>query len=159
MQVRLAILSLALVTTSSFAAEMLNSLAYVTRYKDGDTFVAQLNEGRTITVRLWGVDTPERGQPWGAEATKALAALATNPVSLECPRKDRDGRWTCRVWNNKGADINLTLVAQGNAWWEKRYAPKAIELRDAELDARELRVGLWQAENPISPWEWRRGKR
>lgn len=155
------VLCIALSTAAqfSFARDTLEGLAYVSRFKDGDTFVAQMDGGRTITVRLLGVDTPERNQPWGAESTHALSALVTNPVSLECPRKDRDGRWTCHIWNNKGVDINLMLVAQGNAWWEKRYAPKSIALRDAERDARAQRVGLWQEDSPIPPWEWRRGRR
>src|SRR5262245_61791988 len=46
----------------------------VTRIIDGDTIDVQLSTG-PIRVRLHGVDTPERDQPWGKESTAALTAL------------------------------------------------------------------------------------
>ena len=147
-----------MVAGSTFAGEKLTGLAYVTRVKDGDTLVARLDGGRTITVRLWGIDTPEHDQPWGKAATEALGALAKNPLSLTCSSKDRSGRWVCRIHNKLGADINLALVEQGHAWWYQQYAKKAMDLRSAEFEAREQRIGLWHAENPIPPWEWRRAK-
>jgi endonuclease YncB( thermonuclease family) len=46
----------------------------VTKIVDGDTIDVQLSSG-PIRVRLHGVDTPERGQPWGKESTGALTGL------------------------------------------------------------------------------------
>ena len=40
------------------------------RISDGDTLVSE-----DIRIRLWGIDTPERDQPYGDSATGALAML------------------------------------------------------------------------------------
>ena len=127
MQIFALFLCVFVVVGAAQAADTLVGPAYATRFKDGDTFVARLDGGRIITVRLWGADTPETKQPWGTEATEALVALAQNPLSLSCPRADRNGRWTCRVRNGSGTDINLALIEQGHAWWDKRFAKEAME--------------------------------
>ena len=61
----------------------------VTKIVDGDTIDVQLSSG-PIRVRLHGVDTPERGQPWGKESTAALTALVMGKeVDIEpSPRTD-----------------------------------------------------------------------
>jgi hypothetical protein len=50
------------------------------------------------------------------------------------------------------------IVAEGLAWWYKRYAPKDADLKDAENDARSSKKGLWSHPNPIPPWKFRRQK-
>ena len=50
------------------------------------------------------------------------------------------------------------IVAEGFAWWYKRYAPKDDDLRKAEIDARASKKGLWSHPNPIPPWKFRRQK-
>ena len=42
---------------------------------DGDTIAVLVGE-RTVKVRLAGIDTPERGQPWASRSKQALAARA-----------------------------------------------------------------------------------
>ena len=39
---------------------------------DGDTITLETNDHRTLHVRLAEIDAPERAQPWGDKATKAL---------------------------------------------------------------------------------------
>jgi endonuclease YncB( thermonuclease family) len=46
----------------------------VVRVIDGDTIDVRLASGQ-IRGRLNGIDTPERGQPWGKEATGELSKL------------------------------------------------------------------------------------
>src|SRR5215471_9665841 len=41
---------------------------------DGDT-IRVLHEGRAQRVRLWGIDAPESGQPWGARARQFTGDL------------------------------------------------------------------------------------
>lgn len=89
---RIIVLTLYLVTTNlALARETLSGLAYVTRIKDEDTFVARLDEGRMITIRSLGIDAPESGQPDGPEARDAFKLLADGPLALECPNKDWRG--------------------------------------------------------------------
>lgn len=47
----------------------------VAKVTDGDTFVAAGSSGSTITVRLWGVDAPESGQPYGPPATRVAREI------------------------------------------------------------------------------------
>ena len=42
---------------------------------DGDT-IRVLHEGRAERVRLWGIDAPESGQPWGTRAKQFTGDLA-----------------------------------------------------------------------------------
>jgi len=53
---------------------------------------------------------------------------------------------------------SIMIVAEGFAWWYKRYAPDDTDLRKAENDARALKKGLWSHPNPIPPWKFRRQK-
>jgi endonuclease YncB( thermonuclease family) len=52
-------------------------LGKVTRVVDGDTIEVKLASG-DITVRLHGIDTPERGQPWfeGARQREAPTSIS-----------------------------------------------------------------------------------
>ena len=58
----------------------------------------------------------------------------------------------------KPIDINLHLVSTGNAW-HYSYFDKTPAYATAEAEAKEKKLGLWAAENPINPYEWRKNKR
>jgi endonuclease YncB( thermonuclease family) len=61
----------------------------VTKVVDSDTIDVQLTSG-PIRVRLHGVDTPERGQPWAKEAAGALTGLVQGKeVDIEPFSQDR----------------------------------------------------------------------
>ena len=64
----------------------------VRRIIDGDTFVI-MYDGEPTSVRIAGIDTPERGEPGAGEATAALRDLiAGETVTLTFidPRRKRD---------------------------------------------------------------------
>lgn len=42
---------------------------------DGDSFRVKHQDGRSVAVRLYGVDCPELGQPYGAEARDVTRRL------------------------------------------------------------------------------------
>lgn len=124
---------------------------------DGDT-IAVMNGGRAETVRLEGVDCPERKQPFSAQAKKATSDLVFGKdVVVEVTGKDRYGRTLGRVSVN-GTDLSLELVRLGMAWHFKRYSTER-GLSEAEVAARTAKVGLWGDARPIPPWEWRKGER
>jgi endonuclease YncB( thermonuclease family) len=58
-----------------------------------------------------------------------------------------------------GRHVNLAMIATGNAWWYRYYAPHERQFEAAETAARERRIGLWRDDRPIPPWDWRRGRR
>ena len=87
----------------------------VTRVIDGDTFVSPI--GR---VRLFGVDTPERGMPCFGKATMGFRRLAGQEVRVERgPRGvDPGGRRLFYVYTTDGNSIDEILVRAGlaRAW-------------------------------------------
>lgn len=109
--------------TPDGAQEPLTSAnAVVTRVVDGDTIEVRYR-GRTITVRLIGIDTPETvapGQPVECYGPAASAfterELEGRRVRLEfdVERIDRYGRTLAYVWRG-GELFNETLVRRGYA--------------------------------------------
>ena len=112
-----------------------------------------------IRVRLEGIDTPERAQPFGRKAGQTLAKkVFGRVVQVDDLGKDRYGRTPGIVWRGK-RNVNLELVREGWAWWYRKYAPKNKELATAEAAARKAKRGLWADAKPIPPWDWRQSER
>jgi endonuclease YncB( thermonuclease family) len=95
--------------------------ATVLRWKDGDTVELRVDCGFYTFIeaafRLYGVDTPERGQPGHDTATEHNVALA--PVDSEIVVEtfkvaDKYGRFRSIVWAN-GVNVNDSLISQGLA--------------------------------------------
>ncbi len=132
-------------------------LAKVIRIIDGDTMEVLYKEV-PIKIRLAHIDCPEkRGkQPFGHDAKMALSDLCFGQeVTIYGEKYDRYKRLIAVIVNNKNQIINQELVKQGMAWHFKRYSTD--ELYNAlELEARNNKVGLWQAPNPTPPWNWRK---
>ena len=88
----------------------------VVRIVDGDTFITSGNQG----MRLFGVDTPEKGERCYQEATGRLKELAGDEVRVELgPRaKDRYNRLLYYVYTQDGRSIDELLVSEGlaKAW-------------------------------------------
>ena len=124
----------------------------VDRVVDGDTIVL-MDKTR---VRLHEIDTSERDQPYGKEATSALDALIETKVFVEEKDTDRYGRLVGVLYTADGLNVNLEMVCSGHAWWYERYARFDSDLEDCQESAQEARLGLWADENPMAPWEWRR---
>ena len=125
----------------------------VDRVTDGDTIVLM---DRT-RVRLHGVDAPERDQLYGPMATAALEYMVARSVYLVEVDEDRYGRLVGQLFHSKeGYDINASMVCAGYAWWYERYAPDSQALSDCQVEAKQAPKGLWEDEDPMPPWEWRR---
>ncbi len=113
----------------------------VNRIIDGDTFDS--GEGR---VRLFGVDTPERGQDCFQEATERLRSLAGETVRVESgPRsKDSFGRLLYYIYTESGESVDETLVREGlGRAWTRDGQHRDLLLR-LEGEARQKTTGcLW----------------
>jgi micrococcal nuclease len=122
---------------------------------DGDTLKIQVNR-TPITVRLYGVDAPEKKQLFGAKASAFVRALALGKdVTFTVRAKDRNRRLIADVVLNDGRSLSQELVKTGHAWWFRRYAPQDRRLNQLENEARRARLGLWVDPRAIAPWEWR----
>ena len=124
----------------------------VDRVVDGDTIVL-MDKTR---VRLHGIDTPERDQPYGKQATRALDALIKTKVFVEEKDTDRYGRLVGVLYTADGLNVNLEMVCSGHAWWYERYAKFDSDLEDCQESAQGARLGLWANDNAVAPWGWRK---
>jgi len=126
---------------------------------DGDTIKVQLSSG-PISVRFHAIDAPERDQPWGPEATAALAArLRGQAVALDVVEQDRYERLVAVVYL-ADENINAWLVQQGHAWAYRAYLDDP-QYCAWEGVARAGGRGLWglPRDQRHAPWEWRSVKR
>jgi endonuclease YncB( thermonuclease family) len=131
----------------------------VVAVKDGDT-IEVVKEGVAVRVRLYGIDCPEKGQAFGQKAKQFVSGLAFGKTVKVIEKDlDRYRRTVGEVILEDGRSLNRELVRAGLAWWYRQYAKKDAELEKLESDARKAKVGLWFDADPVSPWDWRRGKR
>lgn len=117
----------------------------VTRVIDGDTLDVRSAE-TTLRVRLYGADTPERGEACFTEATERLTALAGERVFLvlDARPQDRFGRELRYVFTEDGRSIDHTLVAEGLAKAWREDGSRRAAILAAEEAARAASVGcLW----------------
>lgn len=144
------------------AAESLRGT--VVSIADGDTLTVLDAEKRQHKIRLSGIDAPERKQAFGTRSRQHLADLTfRKQVTADCPKKDRYGRWICKVYVG-GSDANIEQLRAGLAWWYRAYAkeqaPRDRAAYEAtEVGAREQQRGLWSDPKAVAPWEFRRKRR
>jgi micrococcal nuclease len=129
----------------------------VIKVVDGDTIDVLTDDMETIRIRFSGVDTPERGQPFGNNATRMVKELVAGEiVRIVSQGDDRYDRTVGDIYYD-GTLINLALVEAGLAWHYVKYAPNRTDLAKAEQNARARNIGLWAGSHkPIAPWDWRK---
>lgn len=124
---------------------------------DGDTVEVSDRQRSSFRCRLYGIDAPESGQPFGQAAKSALSdAVYGKDVSITITGEDRYERKICKI-GYAGYDINVGMVRTGYAWVYRAYTKDPAYYR-AEEEAKAERAGLWRDPNPTAPWEWRRKK-
>ncbi|WP_445717383.1 thermonuclease family protein [Flavobacterium sp.] len=129
--------------------------AKVVGIKDGDTFKVLYNNSE-ITIRLNHIDCPEKNQPYGKNAKWKASDLCFGKMVkiVSNGKKDRYKRLIAEVYCNN-ININKELIKNGLAWHFKKYSSDN-DYAKLEIQARKLKVGLWQQSNPIAPWNWRK---
>ncbi|KAF0163916.1 MAG: nuclease [Rhodocyclaceae bacterium] len=142
----------------------------VSGISDGATITVVDTARARHTVRLAAIDAPEARQPFGRESKQHLSDLVFGKeVKVEWRQRDRYGRIVGKVMVQNtpcptcppALDAGLAQLEAGLAWWYREYR-REQSLADqgyyeyAEFDAKARRIGLWQDEAPLPPWEWRR---
>lgn len=131
---------------------------------DGDT-ISVVTGGKQEKVRLIGIDAPEIGQkPWGYEAKKHLEKLlgfSGGEVTMEfdLEKRDKHGRLLAYLRLKDGRLLNLLMVKNGYAllYTIPPNLKYVNELREAQSEAREKRLGVWSAEGlKERPQDYRR---
>jgi micrococcal nuclease len=158
-------LALAGAVGSAGSAATAGSFTYrgaVTHVVDGDTLDIRLENGKLERIRLIGIDTPERGACFSAQATARARLLAlSKTVVLRGDRtqdtRDRYGRLLAYVWLPGGKDLGYRLVADGLArvYVFRNPFERLSAYRNAEASARRGPLGQWRACGappvPVSP--------
>lgn len=121
---------------------------------DGDTVDLLVNY-QPVRLRLNGIDTPEKGQPFGNAAKDALSqAIGGQSVQYVVRDTDRYNRAIADVYF-RGVHINKWLVQKGLAWHYKAYNNDPV-LSQAEQEAAAAKRGLWADPRRVAPWNWRK---
>lgn len=131
---------------------------------DGDTLTLLDATNTQHKIRLAGIDSPEKNQPFGRYCKKSLSDLAYDQVAtIESSKLDRYGRVIGKVLVDN-RDLNLEQIRRGCGWHYKKYQNQQrlddrLSYNSAEDSARTNRVGLWSDNAPVPPWEWRKSRR
>lgn len=123
-------------------------VATVVAITDGDTIDVTLPDGNRETVRLIGINSPERGECWAPEATRVLEALISvgDEIGMTVDQSERDqfGRLLRYLWVGS-MSVNEELVRRGAAL-SRRYPPDTA-LSDrfdaAQEEAEAASRGMW----------------
>ena len=128
--------------------------AHVIAVLDGDTVIVQ-QAGRKTTIRLAGIDAPEKLQDFGLASRDALAAMVLRKdVSVTTKTVDDYGRVVALILAGR-VNVNEAQLRRGMAWEYSYYhSDKALIALQAE--AQSARHGLWAGANPQPPWEFRK---
>lgn len=122
---------------------------------DGDT----LETSDKKHVRLWGIDAPEKGQPYAVESRARLKALCEGRKLRLLPKgTDQYDRILAVVYAD-ASNVNMQMVIEGMAWHYAYYAPDEKNLEAAQRAAKRSKKGLWKDENPINPYDFRKTNR
>lgn len=129
----------------------------VLKVADGDSF-SLIKGGRELEIRLYGIDAPERTQPFYRKAaTFTRKMLQRGKITFSEVDRDRYGRTVAWVYVNSDC-LNEELVRHGLAWHYKHHS-NDLKLARLEDSARTAKAGLWCEPQPIPPWEFRRQRR
>jgi len=153
---KIALIVSLLVTSLALNAETLQGR--VVRVADGDTITILDATNTQNKVRLNKIDAPEKSQAFGEVSRKHLASMvASKNVQVEWTKKDKYGRILGDI-SIGTTNVNLRMVQDGLAWHFKAF-DNTKEFAQAEIEAREKKIGLWKDANPIPPWEFRKAKK
>jgi endonuclease YncB( thermonuclease family) len=123
---------------------------------DGDTVIVQQGNKKT-TVRLTGIDAPEKTQPFGPASRAALQALVLRKEVRVITKAIDDYGRTVGIVEAGGLNVNEEQLRRGMAWeYSHFHADKALIALQAE--AQRTRMGLWSQANPQPPWEFRKSQ-
>lgn len=142
--------------------EAIQTNAKVISVVDGDTIEVEMDSepGKTVRVRLLGINTPETVDPrrpvecFGKQASDfAKRTLSDKRIWLESDPEadevDKYGRLLRNVFLPDGTDFNAFMVENGYAYAYVSFPQnkaRKTELRALEQSAKENNLGLWNPE-------------
>lgn len=110
----------------------------VDRVIDGDTLDVRAG-GEIFRVRVFGIDTTERGEACYSEGTARLRDLVGSEVILvpDVRLRDSNGRELRYVYTGDGRSVDATMVAEGiaRAWRRDGALRDALVILEADAQA------------------------
>ena len=133
----------------------------IVKVYDGNTFWVELADGKTDSVKLYGIDCPELEQQYGVAAKKKLEGHLHREVDLEYKGRDTKNYLMAIVKydtkKEKDVILNEEMIREGYAWKNKYTDDKGYE--KLEKEARKNKAGLWRNADPVAPWEFRKNNK
>lgn len=123
---------------------------------DGDTFIGLIANNQQLKCRIYGIDAPEKKQPFSKKSKQYLSDLIYGkPVRVLIQRKsDKYGRPIVWVYTPEEKDVSAEMLRAGMAWHYKKYS-KDKAYAQLEMDAKNKKIGIWSESYLIAPWDWR----
>ena len=129
----------------------------ISYFYDGDT-VKIKDDLYEYKLRITDIDAPERNQDYGLKSRRALMQFCKNAqISVFIYGIDKYQRKLGKLHCNN-QDASAFMVNNGHAWFYKRYSMD-YSLDVAQQNAQKLKSGLWQSDNAMAPWQWRKQNR
>ncbi len=124
---------------------------------DGDSFSYWIGKQKH-SVRLHGIDCPEKMQPFGKAAhwrsIELLEKLDFKVVPVS-GKLDAYGRMIADVYLSDGQQLQKILLREGLAFNYQEFPSNDPEFKQLETKARKTRIGVWSLANPELPWNYR----
>ena len=126
----------------------------VLRVVDGDTYQVLLY-GKKQMIRVLNIDAPELNQAFGLKAKDSLTNLIQDKtILIDVVKTDLYGRLLAKV-SFQGKALDSLLVANGWAWCYAKYNRNEM-LPELQQMAIQSAKGLWQCQQAVPPWIWRK---
>lgn len=112
---------------------------------DGDSFVAGLQDGSEVEVRLIGINAPEGSECFGDESRDALTSwLSSGAITLVSDSQvtDQFNRELRHVYVN-GVNVNIEMLRSGHALVLQTDQDLNAEYLNASEDAADSAHGMW----------------
>ena len=135
----------------------------VLRVIDGDSVKVRVGRDE-YSVRMYGIDAPEKDQRAGRDSHEYLRRLVGSQRKwrLRVVDVDRYQRLVGVLYPEGGSvrdSANHAMVESGLAYWYREYGGEELGFDDSERYARRERAGVWGQQGSVKPWDHRRAKR
>lgn len=131
-------------------------IAKTTFIFDGDTFKAKDKKGNIHTIRLFGIDAPEKTQEYGGMSSEHLKSLILNKdIQVTPVELGEYGREICLIHTMDGKNINEEMLMAGMAHASGNNHQFSKNYFRLQENARFNGIGLWNQERPQDPAEYR----
>lgn len=126
------------------------TLGEVIEVPSGDAIIIRDRRGQKLILKLYGVDAPELGQPYGSQAQARVQELIFGKrVSASIHKTDREGSPKAVIWLGTEFHLHTKLLNEGLAKVNRDECKNDVcqFMLEDEKAARIEEIGLWSSES------------